>query len=373
MLSWHALHGMTTQGFPPGIASRSGRWSYALASLAFLTFYLTAFLAGGIPLGLAVRGAVANALPETLLGLWLLRIPARLRPPDGGKHRFFAAHAALAAAFIFAASAGWFVLYALDHRIFEGGWMPPGALRFVGWRSFNDLLIYCALMGLGYAAQSAAARRELAERASRAEALRARAELEVLRSQLHPHFILNTFHALIGLVRSDAALAEEALEKLGDLLRYSLRIQREGRDEVTLRDEWAFVSTYLDLERLRLGDRLQVRFEAEDGLLDQSLPSLGLQTLVENAVHHAVEPRADGGRIDIRVRRTDGCLRIEVEDDGRLGSAPAPEESNGVGLPLLRERLAALYDGRARLALEVGAAGTCAALEVPLDPGEEEG
>lgn len=358
-------------------SSRAARWVYPLAALAYLSFYLSAFAASGIPFALAVRGAMANVLPAVLLGALLLRVPGRLRGPEGGKRRFLAAHAALLATFILASTVGWLALYALDHRIFEGGWVPPVELRFVLWRVLNDLLIYCALMGLGYAAQGAADRRHLAERAARAEALRARAELEALRSQLQPHFILNTFHALIGLVRRDPALAEEAIEKLGELLRYALRIQREGRDEATLAQEWAFVSTYLDLERLRLGERLRVSFEAADGALASRLPSLALQTLVENAVRHAVAPRAEGGRIDIRAQRANGRLRLEVEDDGPRGPATAPDEAlgvgmqGGVGLPLLAERLAALYDGRARLALEAGAEGTRAILEIPLDPEEE--
>ena len=172
-------------------------------------------------------------------------------------------------------------------------------------------------------------------------------------------------------MRRDPALAEEALEKLGELLRYALRIQREGRDEVSLGEEWAFVSTYLDLERLRLGERLRVSFTAEDGVLASRLPSLALQTLVENAVRHAVAPHVEGGRIDISARRADGRLRIEVVDDGPPRPVAAPGEGRGVGLPLLGERLAALYDGRARLALEAGPTGTRALLEVPLDSDEE--
>ena len=279
-------------------SNRAARRVYPFASFAYLGFYLSAFAASGIPFALALRGALANALPDVLLGVLLLRVPSRLRAPEGDRRRFIAAHAVVLAAFVLASTVGWLALFALDHRIFEGGWVPRVEPRFVLWRVLNDLLIYSALMGLGYAAQGAAERRDLAARAARAEALRARAELEALRSQLQPHFILNTFHALIGLVRRDPALAEEALEKLGELLRYALRIQREGRDEVSLGEEWAFVSTYLDLERLRLGERLRVSFTAEDGVLASHLPSLALQTLVENAVRHAVAPRVEGGRID---------------------------------------------------------------------------
>jgi LytS/YehU family sensor histidine kinase len=241
-------------------------------------------------------------------------------------------------------------------------------VRLLPWRLLNDLLVYCGLLGLGYAWHNAAAGRELAARAARAEALRAQAELEALRSQLNPHFILNTFHALIGLVRRDPAVAEEALERLGDLLRYSLRIQREGRDEVPLRDEWAFVQSYLDLERLRLEDRLRATFDAGRETLDCFVPSFALQTLVENSIHHAIAPRAAGGRLAVTARQVDGRLIVRVEDDGPGGAAPPPgdnRENHGMGLRLLRERLAALYGGRARLDLETSPEGVAAVLDLP--------
>jgi len=148
------------------------RWGiYAVAWLCYLTIYLAAFIVNGVPPGFALRNALATVLPDALLGLAILRLPGRLHWPE-------------------------------ERR---------------------------ALAGVSYAWLNAAARREQTARAARAEALRARAELEAMRSQLNPHFILNTFHALVGLVRRQPAVAEEALERLGDLLRYSLRTQRGRR------------------------------------------------------------------------------------------------------------------------------------------------
>jgi len=168
----------------------------------------------------------------------------------------------------------------------------------------------------------------------------------------------------MGLVRRDPAVAEAALEQLGDLLRYSLRIQREGLDEVTLRDEWAFVQSYLDLERLRLEDRLRVTFEAGSETLDCIVPSFALQTLVENSIRHAIAPRAAGGSLAISARRVEDRLIIRVEDNGPGGAAP-PGGNHGVGLRLLRERLAALYGVRARLDLETAPDGVGAVLDLP--------
>ncbi|MEA2562385.1 MAG: hypothetical protein QOH06_3889 [Acidobacteriota bacterium] len=335
-----------------------GRWAYAAAWLLVLTIYLAAFIASGVPLGYAFRGAFANVLPDALLGLLVLRLPRRTRSS--------AAHAGLLSAFLVASTAGWLALVAFDELAFMGTCCSQINLRILPFRILNDLLIYCTLAGLAYAWHNAAVSREQTARAARAETLRARAELEALRSQLNPHFILNTFHALIGLVRRDPAVAETALERLGDLLRYSLRIQREGLDEVKLRDEWSFVQSYLDLERLRLGDRLRVSFEAAEAVLDCNVPSFALQTLVENAIRHAIAPRAEGGHLAISAHQVEGRLRIEVEDEGPGASAQPVGESQRLGLRLLQERLAALYGGQASLSLHAAAGGVRAVLEFPV-------
>ena len=363
---------MTTPKIPSRWQVRP--WMYAVAWLPVLTIYLTLFAANGMPLGLAFRGAVANVLPGAVLGVGVLRLPRWLPSPERRRARFFTAHAALLVAFLLASGAGWMALVLLDRALFGGAMTVRMEIRLLPWRVLNDLLVYCSLLGLGYAWHTAAAGRELAARAARAEALQARAELEAMRSQLNPHFILNTFHALVGLVRRDPAVAEAALEQLGDLLRYSLRIQREGLDEVTLRDEWAFVQSYLDLERLRLEDRLRVSFEAASETLDCIVPSFALQTLVENSIRHAIAPRAAGGRLAISARQVEDRLIIRVEDDGPgLGGAAPPGENHGVGLRLLRERLAALYGARARLDLEAAPGGIGAVLDLPARRAQEDG
>jgi two-component system LytT family sensor kinase len=218
-----------------------------------------------------------------------------------------------------------------------------------------------AVAGASAWRQSQVAREET-ERAARADALRARAELAAMRSQLNPHFVLNTFHALLGLVRRDPALAERGLERLGDLLRATLRVQREGRDEVSLGEEWRMVETYLELERLRLGERLQVTVDLPAALCASPVPTFAVQTLVENAVRHAVAARPEGGRLVVSATRAGGGLRIEVRDDGNGSRA---DDGEGLGLALLRDRLAALYDGSAHLVLEQGGEGTRAVLDLP--------
>jgi sensor histidine kinase YesM len=162
-----------------------------------------------------------------------------------------------------------------------------------------------------------------------------------------PHFLFNTLHSLLALVRQDPGRAEEAIEQFGDILRYTFAAG-DGSEERTLQQEWQLVDNYLALERLRLGARLRVTASLDVDVAAVPLPVLTLQPLVENAVRHAIAPRAAGGRVDVHARRHDGRVRITVSDDGPgLTSSPR----NGRGLDLVRQRLDRMYGDRATLAL----------------------
>ena len=204
--------------------------------------------------------------------------------------------------------------------------------------------------------------------AAKAEALRAEAELAALRAQLNPHFLFNTLHSLLALVRHDPDHAEEALEQFGDLLRYTLRIQQDTVDEVALAEEWAFVENYLELERLRLGERLRLEAEIEPAALDYQVPVFSIQPLVENAIGHAVAPRAAGGTVRISARVVGEELHVEVADDGPGADLDEVARGNGVGLRIVRQRLQALSRGRARFDVETGnGRGFTVRLAVPRD------
>jgi sensor histidine kinase YesM len=144
-------------------------------------------------------------------------------------------------------------------------------------------------------------------------------------------------------------------------------MHREALDQVALADEWEFVRSYLEIESLRLEDRLELRLDAAPEAMEGLVPPFVLQPLVENAILHAVAPRKAGGRIAITARRHGDRLQLEVCDDGPgLPSSPQPV-GNGLGLRLLRERLAALYDGKASLSLEPAEGGGLrATIELPL-------
>lgn len=193
---------------------------------------------------------------------------------------------------------------------------------------------------------------ELREERARRDALKA--QLETLQARTDPHFLYNSLNMVAGLIDEDPALAEKALEKLSDLFRYALEGSRKAK--VTLGEELAAVRGYLEVQSLRLGERLRFEIDAADGVETLSVPPLVLQPLVENAVLHGVSPRVDGGTVQVRALRRDGLLELSVEDDG---SGPGNSSNAGTRTSLrdLQERLDLLYGGEAKLESEKSESG----------------
>ena len=219
--------------------------------------------------------------------------------------------------------------------------------------------LYVMVSGVAYATQAT-------ERVAKAEAIAARSQLAALRAQLHPHFLFNSLHTVVQLIPTDPRRAAQAAEQIAGLLRTTIE---EGRDLVSLAEEAAFVEKYLDLERIRFGDRLRVRVELSDAARDALIPSFAVQTLVENAVRHGAAPRVEPTEITVTARATSDETTVTVHDTGVGVSPEQIAQSEGTGLKHLRDRLAALYGGRARLDLGAGPeGGFTASLTVPRVP-----
>jgi LytS/YehU family sensor histidine kinase len=182
--------------------------------------------------------------------------------------------------------------------------------------------------------------------AAHARTLAAESRLQSLRSQVNPHFLFNALHTVGALTRVDPAAARDAIDKLGELLHYALN--DDGRERVTLAEEWQFAERYLALERLRLVDRLRVRQQFADGTDRCLVPPFLIQGLVENAVRHGIAPAVSGGTVDVAASIEADRLRIVVRDDG-VGAAAGGTNGGGRGLRLLRERLQTLYPDQATL------------------------
>ena len=178
----------------------------------------------------------------------------------------------------------------------------------------------------------------------------AEARLQALQARIRPHFLFNSLNTVLGLMRGDPRRAEATLENLADLFRVFMR---DARELVALDDEVVTCKEYLAIEQLRLGERLKVVWQLDDMPGDALLPSLLLQPLIENAVHHGIEPSSEEGTIAITVGRTGDRVRVEI-----LNPIPAATQSrsgNQMALSNVRERLMLLYDIEADL--KTGAEG----------------
>ncbi|MEQ8858661.1 MAG: histidine kinase [Pseudomonadales bacterium] len=213
------------------------------------------------------------------------------------------------------------------------------------------------------------------------EKLRLESDLRLLQAQIEPHFLFNTLSNVASMIREAPDEAEATLENLTTLLRSSLR--RTRTTLTTLDDELDIVRSYLEIQRIRMGDRLRYRIEVAEDCGQVPLPPLLLQPLVENAVRHGVEPLEQGADLTIRIVRHDGSLTIEVADTGvGLPSAGGPEPSrlpptrngstNGAGIANVIGRLDGLYHGAARLEFSSNSPrGLVAVLTLPEKPDAE--
>jgi len=187
------------------------------------------------------------------------------------------------------------------------------------------------------------------------------AQLRSLQAQIEPHFLFNTLANVVSLIDTAPDKARLMLERLIELLRASLAASRSER--TTLGQETALIAAYLDILRIRMGERLSYSIDVPPELLDVSIPPLSLQPLVENSIKHGLEPKLEGGSVRLSARAADGALQLDVEDDGLGFSLRA---GTGVGLSNLRDRMTSLYGAKARLVVEELARGTRVRMTIPL-------
>lgn len=190
-----------------------------------------------------------------------------------------------------------------------------------------------------------------------AEARRLAAEgrLSALEARVQPHFLFNTLNSIAALIPTDPSGAERMVGRLSALMRASL--DADGSPLIPLGDELHTVRHYLEIERVRFGDRLRFTLPADGACPGVQVPRMALQTLVENSVKYAVSPRREGAQIDVRAACADGGAILTVVDDGPgfdAGRLPAQH-----GLSLLRDRLAAVFGTRAALRID-SRPGRCA-------------
>lgn len=175
------------------------------------------------------------------------------------------------------------------------------------------------------------------------------ARLRALRSQLHPHFLFNALHTVAALMGKNPK-GQRVLGRLGELLRTML--EHEGVQWVPISEELRYLRAYLDIEEVRFEDRLRVDYDLDPGCLDETVPFLVLQPLVENAIKHGFRDRPGPGRIAIRVGGDGSNVVLEIDDDGDGCDLSTLSGETGLGLENVRRRIALAYEGDARLDLE---------------------
>lgn len=312
-----------------------------------------------LTLSQALRRGIASAwlwIPFSLGLFWLVeRFPierGRLATSIG------ASFAAVAAIVLLRAV----VVYQLNPWL---GWyreLPP--FRDVLVTSvFNNFLL--AWLNIGVAHAWVFGRRAL-QRQRQAEQLQARlteTRLEALSAQLNPHFLFNALNSMAELVHRDPAAADRMLVGLGELLRSSL--DHRQRPLVALHEELRLLRHYLEIEKVRLGERLQLHWDIDASVADALVPPLLLQPLAENAIRHAIAEKIAPGHLGVSVRGDGPWLRLEIRDDGD-GRSTAPR--HGTGLANIRSRLEVLFGDDFAMELDSSGpeGGTRARLRLPL-------
>jgi hypothetical protein len=215
-----------------------------------------------------------------------------------------------------------------------------------------NLFVYAAIAAFWYAREyyRKASEREL--KTKELELQLSQAQLHALKMQLQPHFLFNTLNGIAALNYDDPKTANRMLAKLGDLLRLAL----ETDAEISLQDEWDFNARYLDLEQIRLADRLKVHTNMAPETLAATVPSFLLQPLFENAIRHAIAPFPGGGELTLTSRRDGDHLQLQVIDTGP-GISRSELHQEGVGLTNTRARLRNLFGPDHAFSLSNGPAG----------------
>jgi len=206
-----------------------------------------------------------------------------------------------------------------------------------------DLLIYGGVVGICYAIDYYRKYREREFVASQLETQLAKAQLDSLRMQLHPHFLFNTLNGIVGLVRdNNNQAAVTMLVGLSDLLRHAS--EHSDRQEVELKEELNFVKLYLSIQQMRFSDRLQIEFDIESVTTQALVPNLLLQPLLENALKHGIGRSVESGSVKISATKSDDRLSITVADNGAgLPNNWQLKTSSGIGLANTIARLQQLY------------------------------
>ncbi len=298
----------------------------------------------------ALASGVINSSAAAIPGIGIWHLTRRLTWPSRVSIPFYGLHACIGLVFaaVWMSSGGLTAVFHSELTFFE----YFENARAVLWRIILGLFIYGCITGVCYAVRNQNRLQEQTIRAHYAEGLAAQAELKSLRARLSPHFIFNALHSISSLMLRDIEKAEDAIERLGHLLRYVLEEKQEQL--ISLSEELTFTRDYFELENMRLDNSVRLVLNVDDSALDFEIPPLLLQPLVENSMKHGVFSADQENFVKITALSRDDTLILEVEDNGVEASKPSRSQQSGshYGIALLSARLEKMYDGRAELKIE---------------------
>jgi sensor histidine kinase YesM len=350
---------------------------YFAAWIPYAISYIAVFVVQGVEnFSEAFYTMLFNILPAAVTGMGIVYLCRKFSWNLHRRWYFFVAHLLFAPAYALVWYSSVAVALTIDSSARSGSFSPVWFTGYaLQWQIFSGLMIYGTIACTIYLLQISQnlrieeRRAAIAEtRAAQAEALYAQSKLSALRAQLNPHFLFNTLHSLMALIRYEPQKAEIALEKLAEMLRFVLQEKRESTTNlIRLEDEWQFIQNYLELEKMRLGERLTIESEIDPEALDCLLPAFTLQPLVENAVKHGISPYRRVGTISIKAEKEANNLNLSVADDGFKMNGKPIAESNGLGLKLVRQQLENTYGDRAEIIIDKNATnGFSVRIKLPL-------
>lgn len=344
-----------------------------LADRSRLALYLAAWLMLAVPLALLAvepgrHGLGAAGLltfPPTIvyafvcLAAWY---PARAMPLRTARAAALLATHLLAAVVLSAAWQLGLQLWArgLDALGVTGSALSVMAGRF-GLFFVTGALLYLLSVAFHYLLHEVEQSRVMEKREMEVRILAREAELKALKAQLDPHFLFNSLNSISALCGSNPASARTLTTLLAEYLRKSLRVG--AAESITLSEELEMAASYLAVERIRFGPRLEFAQEVDDSVRDCRVPPLLLQPLVENAIRHGIGERLEGGVVRIAAAREGERVKITVENE--LDPDGAPRPGQGIGLSNTRRRVAAFYGDRASVQVLPGQRSFVVALSIP--------
>jgi two-component system LytT family sensor kinase len=360
------------------LAVITGAWCYFAILLTINNYVYPGMMGQPITWREAARFPLITYALWTLFTPLILFVCERIRRLRLKPLLWIATHSGFSILTLLLIAAAWIPLTPSEDIVANVPRVSWHFLSILFWQSLAwNLWMYWVIVGIFYGLDYYFGARDAKLRAAQLEGQLAKAELEVLKGQLQPHFLFNTLNLVSSLIHTDQASADDMIGDLGSLLRMSL--ESHAGQEVTLAEEMKAVELYLNIQRLRFQDTLTVEIRIAPDTLDAHLPHLILQPLVENAFRHGISKRVGQGLLKIESSKADCSLKVRISDNGTGKRAGAGIHSNGhianpgIGLSNTRARLERLYGDRAALHCDNSQDGFSVELEFPLRSATEPG